>query len=399
LELIIILIFHQTGFRYQWNIQSYIKDKVGDGLIFSPLNIPLERVINIENKIKKNSYLDPQLYNPDIDENKKINTYNYFPCNIKHIYSNLSFDAINVESVKRCIDFQLENDFKYIIVPTIYFDSVVTDYFKKINEFIMPYIKYFKTTNIHKKLFLTLFIKQEQLTDDVKIIKLLNWATGINEVDGFYIIFENRFTTKQIKNLNYLVNTLRFIAALKYNNFEVHIGYNNNEGMLYSIAKPNSISIGIFENLRKFDISRFFPQKKKRIKRGPNPRIYSAKLFQWIENIYIDKIISKQSDIYEDIFENTKYKIEMFDPNYEWYFNKPETYMHYFIAFNNQLKNIIPLSQKERIDFLELNINNAKKIFDRIEDIGIKLDENSDGSHLDIWIKAIEKFKANARII
>lgn len=390
--MIIILIFHQTGHRYQWNIQSYIKDRVGDGLIFSPLNISSERVIDIENKIKKNSFLEPQLYNPDIDENKKINTYNYFPCNIKHTYSNLSFDAINVKSAIRCIDFQLENDFKYIIVPTIYFDNIVTGYFKKINKFIIPYIEYFKTTNIHKKLFLTLLIKQEQLTDDVKMIKLLNWATGINEVDGFYIIFENRFTTKQIKNLNYLVNTLRFISALKYNNFEVHIGYNNNEGILYSIAEPNSISIGVFENLRKFNISRFFPKKMTR--RGPNPRIYSAKLFQWIEYIYIDEIISKQSNICEDIFENTKYKIEMFDPNYKWHFGKSETYMHYFIAFDNQLKNIIPLSQKKRIDFLESNINNAKKIFDRIEDIGIKLDENSDGSHLDIWIKAIEKFKA-----
>jgi len=224
------------------------------------------------------------------------------------------------------------------------------------------------------------------------MIKLLNWATGINEVDGFYIIFENKFTTKQIKNLNYLVNTLRFISALKYNNFEVHIGYNNNEGILYSIAEPNSISIGVFENLRKFNISRFFPKKMTR--KGPNPRIYSAKLFQWIEYIYIDEIISKQSNICEDMFENTKYRIEMFDPNYKWHFGKSETYMHYFIAFNNQLKNIIPFSQKKRIDFLELNINNAKKIFDRIEDIGIKLDENSDGSHLDIWIKAIEKFKA-----
>lgn len=379
---------------YQWNIQSYIKDRVGDGLIFSPLNISSERVINIENEIKKNSYLDPQLYNPDINENKKINTYDYFPCNMKHICSNSSVDLINVKSAIRCIDFQLENDFKYIIVPTIYFDSIVTGYFKKINKFIMPYIKHFKATNIHKKLFLNLLIKQEQLTDEVKMIKLLNWATGINEVDGFYIIFENKFTTKQIKNLNYLVNILRFISALKYNNFEVHIGYNNNEGILYSIAKPNSISIGVFENLRKFNISRFFPKKMKEIRRGPNPRIYSAKLFQWIENVYIDEIISKQNNICEDIFENTKYKIEMFNPNYEWYFNKCETYMHYFIAFNNQLKNIISLSQKERIDFLELNINNAKKIFDRIEDVGIKLDENSDGSHLDIWIKAIEKFKA-----
>lgn len=390
--MIVILVFHQTGHQYKWNIQSYLKDGAGDGLILSPLNMPSSQIINLDKEIKKNSYFDPQLYIFSI-KNAKINTYGYFPCNLKgnHTYSDL---AINKKVAKKCIDFQLKNDFRYIIIPTLYFDSIVTNYFAKIDKFIIQYINYFKTVNVQKKLLLTLLVKQEQLSDESKTIDLLNWATKINEVTGFYVIFENKFTTKQIKNINYLVNTLKLISALKFNGFEVHIGYNNNEGILYSIAEPDSISIGVFENLRKFDISRFFPKKMKGPKRGPNPRIYSAKLFQWIEKIYIDEIISKQNNICEDIFENTKYKIKMFDSNYEWYFNKPEIYMHYFIAFNNQLKNIISLSQKERIDFLELNINNAKKIFNRIEDIPIKLNENSDGSHLDIWIKAIDKFKS-----
>lgn len=390
MELIIILVFHQTGFRYQWNIQSYLKDGVGDGLILSPLNMPSSQIINLDKEIKKNSYFDPQLYIFSI-KNAKINTYSYFPCNLKgnHTYSDL---IINKKVAKKCIDFQLKNDFRYIIIPTLYFDNIVTSYFKKIEKFIFQYINYFKIANVKKKLLLTLFVKHEQLSDKSKMIDLLNWATKINEVTGFYVIFENKFTTKQIKNINYLVNTLKLISALKFNGFEVHVGYNNNEGILYSIANPNSISLGSYENLRKFDIRRFQSNKTKG--RNPNPRIYSSKLFQWIEKVYIDNIVSKKSNICKDIFYNTKYKMKMFNPNYAWHFAKPEIYMHYFIVFNNQLKNIASLNQRERIAFLESNINDAKKIFNQIKNLGIELGENSDGSHLDIWIKTIKKFKS-----
>ena len=57
-------VYHQTGHRFRWNIDSFIDDKTGSGLIFSPVNIDSKKWLNTPNEIKKVSFFDPQLYLP-----------------------------------------------------------------------------------------------------------------------------------------------------------------------------------------------------------------------------------------------------------------------------------------------------------------------------------------------
>mgnify|MGYP003298760501 CR=1 FL=1 len=63
------------------------------------------------------------------------------------------------------------------------------------------------------------------IEDQDKLDELLNWMTGLSDIAGFYLIFENNFISKQIKNFDYLRKVLFFIDVLKHNEFEVHIGY------------------------------------------------------------------------------------------------------------------------------------------------------------------------------
>ena len=37
-------VYHQLGFRYQWNIDC-LESGIGDGLIFSPINIDSEKLL------------------------------------------------------------------------------------------------------------------------------------------------------------------------------------------------------------------------------------------------------------------------------------------------------------------------------------------------------------------
>ncbi len=384
-------IYHQTGHNYKWNIQSYTEDHAGDGLILSPMNISYTDLIKFPIVIKKNCLFDSQYYIPN-DVRGKLSTYEFFPGNMVDEFKTTDFEYISNNMAKENLKFQVDNKFKYLIIPTRYFEYLSENSYEQLKQYyINPFMEHMKTINSGKTVLLTVIVKQEQLMDENKRSFLLNWITGINGIGGIYIIFENKHTSKQIKDSNYLFNVMMFIHSLKMNELEVHIGYTNTEGILYSIASPDSVSMGSYENVRNFNINRFITPDKKSPQRGPTARLYSGKLFQWIEYGYIESIVSLYKD-WEGIFENSKYNPLLFKEEYKWHFNKPELYKHYFLIYSKQI-NSLPKSLKSRINWLRKSFESAINIYDDIKDKGIYMDSDSDGSHLYHWLNTITMFE------
>ena len=54
-------VYHQTGFRHNWYIDSF-QQHVGDGLIYSPINIDADKLLHLDTSVKQTGFLDPQLY-------------------------------------------------------------------------------------------------------------------------------------------------------------------------------------------------------------------------------------------------------------------------------------------------------------------------------------------------
>lgn len=283
-------VYHQTGFRDNWNRESYLKG-IGDGLIYSPVNIDADKLLGIDRSLKISSFLDPQLYL--LAEAKgNLHTYPYFPGNLKPDFSTPDLDNSNLQIAKLCIDYQLDNEFEYLVIPTRYNEDNPTSYFLQSTEFfVLPFCEYVRDNKIEKKILLSVIVKSIMLSDKEKRDEVLNWITSHQQVDGVYLIFENNFSYKQIKDFDFLLNALQFIRILKENKMEVHIGYTNTEAILYSIAMPDSITIGSYENLRSFGIKRFQEIESSPM-RSPNARLYSSKLFQWIDYQYIEAMKS-----------------------------------------------------------------------------------------------------------
>jgi len=383
-------VYHQTGHSLKWNLDSY-NDGVGDGLIFSPINIDADKLLNsIKPEIKRRSFLDPQLYL--LNQAKgSLETYPFFPGNLKSDFSTLDLDIANITLANLCVDYQVENDFEYLVIPTKYYDENPSNYLSQSSEyFVYPFCDYAKKIGTKKKILLSVIIKSIMLIDREKRDEVLNWITGHQNVDGVYIIFENNFSTKQIKDFDYLFNALNFIKILKDNQMEVHIGYCNTEGILYSAAMPDSISIGSYENLRSFGIKRFQDNTEKPKMHSPNARLFSAKLLQWIEYGYV-KSMEKLINDYENYFEESPYNpLTNFEPEENWQFKRTEPYKHYFYVYEKQIKEL-PKKQTERIVMLKDIIRNANQLFSQIVK-DVLLDENSDGSHLPTWYNVINAF-------
>ena len=383
-----MIVYHQTGFRYNWNIDCY-RNKIGDGIIYSPVNIDSDKLLELDKTIKTTGFLDPQLYLLNEDKGN-LSSYPYFPGNIKPDFETLDLDKSNVELAKLCVDFQVINDFKYLVIPTRHNDENPPSFLEQSKEnFVEPFCDYISSLNISKPILLSVIVKQIMITDSEKRDEILNWITGHTYIDGVYLIFENNFTTKQINNFEYLLGVLKFIRILKENDLEVHVGYTNAEAYIYSIAMPDSIAIGSYENLRSFGIRRF-QNSEGNVMRSPHARLYSSKLFQWISYQYIEAMRT-MIPLYEEYFDDSEFKPLVFSNEYNWHFNKSEPYKHYFDVFYKQIK-ALPENQRDRIDVIKKSIIGAIELFKEIQNY-VLLDENSDGSHLPTWHNVVSAFE------
>ncbi|MCA4894461.1 MAG: hypothetical protein ING84_05580 [Cytophagales bacterium] len=381
-------VYHQTGFRDNWNRECYLNG-IGDGLIYSPINIDADKLLALDPALKIGGFLDPQLYL--LNEAKgTLHTYPYFPGNIKPDFSTPDLDNSHIQMAKLCVDYQLKNDFSYLVIPTRYYTDNPTTYFVQSTDyFVTPFCDYVRTNGIKKKILLSVIVKSIMLGDEEKRNEVLNWITGHQQISGVYLIFEDNFNSKQIKDFEYLLNALRFIRILKSNQMEVHLGYTSTEGILYSIAMPDSVTIGSYENLRSFGIKRFQDLENGPM-RAPRARLYSSKLLQWLDYQYVEAMRSLIPN-YEDFFDESEFRPLMFKPEYNWQFQKPEPYKHYFYVFDRQVK-ALPNGQPDRIESLKGSIRNAVNLF-RIIENEVLLDDDSNGSHLPTWFNVINAFQ------
>lgn len=381
-------VFHQVGHNYKWNIDSY-NDGCGAGLILSPVNMESDKLLALPEATRRNSFLDPQMYLLGTGR-ASLGSYPFFPGNIKAGFSTTDLATSNTQIAQLCTDFQVQAKMKYVIIPTRYLDATPSKYLEQMTSgFVLPFLDYKAQKGIDVPYLLTVVVKQSILTTAELRDELLNWMTGIQGIAGFYLIFDNDFHSKQIKDFDYLRNALFFIHVLKMNAFEVHIGYTNTEGLLFSAAMPDSVSIGAYENLRNFRISRFEIPDGKR-KQGPNPRLYSTKLLQWMEYNYIQSMEQMVPD-YKDYFDDSKYRPLMFEKEFKWHFTKPELYKHYFEVFSNQIESL-PENQSERIEEIKRQIQAAIVRYREIKQY-ILLDDDSDDSHLPTWFNALNAYQ------
>jgi hypothetical protein len=219
--------------------------------------------------------------------------------------------------------------------------------------------------------------------------ELLSWATGNQEVSGIYLIFDNNYYSKQIKDPEYLAGALRFIRALRINDMEVHIGYSGLEGLLFSVADPTSVSVGSYENLRSFGTARLVSREPS-VVRGPRPRIYSGKLIQWIEDTYIPPL-RELTPSWQGLFDDSPYLEYLLNPASSLNFQRSEIYKHYFYVFSKQVSSLPSLS--DRTEFLKDRISEALALFGEIQSTGVFLDSDSDSSHLPAWMNSLSMFE------
>lgn len=385
-----IEIYHQLGFRSQWNFQSFINDSVGNGFILAPSHMEKSEVENLDNNLKRNSIFDPQFFIPSVQK-RKLSTYDFFPDVVANGFQTSEYsDGFSQECAERCISFQKVNGFRKLIIPTRYISGMPSNFIQQQQQlFVMPFVDAITRLGKDRPVLLQIVLNDGMIKDLEFSSDLLNWITGIPTIDGVYLIADINPRPKQLRDIDFLYSYLRFIQALSLNDLYILLGYQNTEAVLLTLASPSAVSIGSYENLRMFNI-RNFKEDENGTKRGPNARIYVSKLFQWIDTNYIGAIARVFGNTH--LFDDNHYKAQMFEPTFQWHFSKPELYKHYFLVFSGQIQNITNYNGIDRYHFISHLIEQGMAEFDSIRDRGVILDQDSDGSHLPAWLTAANLF-------
>jgi hypothetical protein len=387
--------FHQNGHNANWNRDAF-EDGIGYGCILSPVHEPYDKVKNYKKSIKESSIFDPQFYLPS-SQKPKFKTYDFFPNTImgESGFSTQDYISVAIESARRCVKFQVENNFKAIVIPTRFFEQMDPKYIENQTElFVNPFLKSIaELNNQSKKIYLTVPITSHML--DAKSYKenILNWLTNYPEIDGVYFICQFDRKTKQVQDANFLLNYMDVIKSTYDADLDVIVGYSNTESILYTLCGEISISIGAFENTRIFTLDKFVVSDE--IQRGPKPRLYIPKLLNWI-HLEQAKLLKKFSpEIWNSVYTETEYSKAAMVATKEPAFNSPLLYKHYFSTFESQMKELSTLTISERYEKINNWIQTAKKNHNNIKENALELDPHGNGDHLLSWANAIKIFKNN----
>jgi hypothetical protein len=111
-------IYHQLGFRYKWNFDSLQQDQTGNGVIISPKFMERELVEGLAPELRTHAFFDPQFFVPEVARGKLV-TYDFFPQVVSGGFDTEDYvENHGDEMARKCVEFQLAADFRYIIVPT-----------------------------------------------------------------------------------------------------------------------------------------------------------------------------------------------------------------------------------------------------------------------------------------
>ena len=344
-----VKVYHQCGHNDVWNFDIFNNDNIGDGMIFAPKMAKANKIKTFDSNINEVSFFDPQFYFPR-SKIKKFEEFDFFPNIISDGYTTVTYEELCCESAHKCVKFQIEQDYKFIVIPTVVYDETPQEYLTILrNLYIEPFINEVSKQNLkNKKVLITVVIKESQIADENFMNDMLNLITGYSEIDGVYLVPSFK-GGKRLKDIDYIFNLLKVIDILKKNDLYVHLAYIDIEGIIFTLANIDSVSIGTYENVRRFNLDNFKERDNEKNFRSPNKRLYSNKLYQWIDTNYIGAL--KDLENFKVLFEENKYVNYEVATDKNWHFKNPEVYKHYLISLYKQYIKL-PLSYEERYNFI-----------------------------------------------
>lgn len=381
-------------------IDKAFQNNIVEGTVFSPREETIESIKQYCNNSihlnKNNTFIDPQFY------------YSTFGSELLKLL-NEQFEY-PVEVTRKDWRKRDERLFKYfdnysakvkeisnnIITPGFCIDAIDWKF-----DYTIDFYNYFRDNYEFENYYMSLMIASEifHSKNDLEDI-LEDISDNVDKKDGIYLIIKYPLT--QIKNYESmdpetLSNILYFIYSLKMDGFKVIMGYSFLNSILFAMLDCNAVSTGWFNNLRKFEQSKFesvdsFGIRKKRYVSIPTLTYMTLELINECKEIDITKLYS-----------NTQWDVVALEDQDNVSFVDLE--QQYWEALHNI---IIEINQKgtilEKVKYMKQCIEKSRNIYEEI--LSVTSDKKEvqnrvrlEFKHIDDWQFAIELFEKKVALL
>lgn len=382
-------ILHQLGHQQKWPIDSYFVNGIGDGFVFGAYNLDKHK---IGDKISGHgwsefcdiSFFDLQFYANRASGGGKLDTYPFHPINL-HASSKTIVDG--VESVAAAVRLQYDSGFRRIIVPAVYYASDdVESGLSMLSEINKAIVRYKKRV-VDAEFYMTLCIPKDGIGDGEYLDRVLAAHTDMSMVfDGYYVVIECEagFKQKIPTNVGYMNGVTQVFSTLSEQGFKTIWGYANWDALLF-LANMNfdAVTIGTYENLRNFNLSRYTDSRSGGRSKG---WYYSEKLLNFVRAQDLEflrmrgclDLIANEKNIFSDIILNE---------DFVWDMHKPDVHKNYLLAIERDLRALSSVDIKKRKSILVKRVQGARELYHRIGgEYRVFLSEESSDYHLTSWL-------------
>lgn len=389
-------IYHQLGFRPNWNLESSKEDGVGNGFILSPRHMAKDEITKrFPSTLRENVIFDPQFFYP-VYAKGQLDDYDFHPAIASSATGFQTEEYIHMKSEEcalKCLTFQRDFGFEYAIIPTRFTDGMPSDYIDNVAKFSLdPFLKAASRMDLSMPLMLQLVVNDQMISDQDYRDNILNWVTGIPEISGVYVIGQVKRPYKQITNVKYLEGLLWFVDSLVSNELTTIVGYLGADALIVSLAQPTTVTIGTYFKTQIFNLTDFQEDDQQEGGGGYVPaRIYAPGLVQCIEKNYVESIITLIPNSRDSIFNVTKHAADVFTPFPNWHWTMPTVYKHNLLAISGQLQQLAKFEGRERYIYLDEILSTAIANFESIIQ-NVAIDEENSGKHIYLWRNVIKKY-------
>lgn len=381
-------------------IDKAFENNIVEGTVFSPREETMESIKqycdNLVYLNKDNTFIDPQFYYStfDVELLKLLREQFEYPTKV----TRKDWRKRNERLLKYFDNYssKVEEVSNNIITPGFCIDSIDWKF-----DYSIDFYNYFKEKYKFEHYYMSLMIASEifHSKNDVEDI-LEDIKDNVDEKDGIYLII--KYPSTQIKNYESmdpetLSNILYFVYSLKMYGFKVIIGYTFLNSILFSMIDCDAVSTGWFNNLRKFEQSKFesvdsFGIRKKRYVSIPTLTNMTLELINECKEMDITKLYS-----------NTRWdSIAIKDQDNVSFVDLEQQYweaLHNIVTEINQKETIL-----EKVKYMKQCIEKSRNIYDEM----LNITENKrevqnriklEFKHIDDWQFAIELFEKKVALL
>lgn len=381
-------------------IDKAFQNNIVEGTVFSPREETIESIKQYCNNSihlnQNNTFIDPQFYYSTFGSEllKLLNEQFEYPVKVtrkdwrkrdERLFKYFDNYSAKVKEISN-----------NIITPGFCIDAIDWKF-----DYTIDFYNYFRDNYEFENYYMSLMIASEifHSKNDLEDI-LEDISDNVDKKDGIYLIIKYPLT--QIKNYESmdpetLSNILYFIYSLKMDGFKVIMGYSFLNSILFAMLDCDAVSTGWFNNLRKFEQSKFesvdsFGIRKKRYVSIPTLTYMTLELINECKEIDITKLYS-----------NTQWDAVALEDQDNVSFVDLE--QQYWEALHNI---IIEINKKgtifEKVKYIKQCIEKSRNIYEEI--LSVTSDKKEvqnrvrlEFKHIDDWQFAIELFEKKVALL